>query len=35
VLKTYASVIWNDEDRVRSVVDSTLGGSTEDRLSTD
>jgi hypothetical protein len=29
---TYAHVIRKDEDRVRSIVDDTLGGSAEDSL---
>jgi integrase len=34
LLKTYAHVIRNDEDRVRSIVDDTLAGSAEDFLRT-
>jgi hypothetical protein len=32
LLATYAHVIWKDEDRVRSIVDDSLGGSAEDFL---
>lgn len=35
LLKTYAHVIRADEDRVRSIVDETLGGSAEDWLRTE
>jgi integrase len=35
LLKTYAHVIRLDEDRVRSIVDETLGGSAEDWLRTE
>ena len=34
LLATYAHVIRKDEDRVRSIVDDTLGGSAEDFLRT-
>jgi integrase len=34
LLKTYAHVIRSDEDRVRGIVDATLGGSAEDWLRT-
>jgi integrase len=34
LLATYAHVIRNDDDRVRSIVDETLGGSAEDWLRT-
>jgi hypothetical protein len=33
-MKTYAHVIRADDDRVRSIVDETLGGSAEDWLRT-
>jgi hypothetical protein len=35
LLSTYAHVIRGDDDRVRSIVDATLGGSPEDWLSTE
>ncbi len=35
LLATYAHVIRTDEDRVRNVVDETLGGSAEDWLRTE
>jgi DNA-binding CsgD family transcriptional regulator len=35
LLKTYAHVIRKDDDRVRSIVDATLGGSAEDWLRTE
>jgi len=35
LLKTYAHVIRQDEDRVRSIVDDTLGGTAEDFLRTE
>lgn len=35
LLKTYAHVVRADEDRVRSIVDETLGGSAEDWLRTE
>jgi integrase len=35
LLKTYAHVIRADEDRVRSIVDGSLGGSAEDWLRTE
>ncbi len=34
LLATYAHVIRKDEDRVRTIVDDTLGGSAEDWLRT-
>lgn len=34
LLKTYAHVIRNDDDRVRAIVDATLGDSAEDWLRT-
>ena len=34
LLATYADVIRKDEDRVRTIVDDTLGGSAEDWLRT-
>jgi hypothetical protein len=30
LLKTYAPVIRSDEDRVRTLIDETLGGAAED-----
>lgn len=35
LLKTYAHVIREDNDRVRSIVDKVLGGSAEDWLRTE
>jgi len=35
LLKTYAHVIRKDEDRVRGIIDATLGGSAEDWLRTE
>jgi site-specific recombinase XerD len=35
LLKTYAHVIRMDDDRVRNIVDATLGGSAEDWLRTE
>ena len=35
LLRTYAHVIRQDEDRVRAIVDVTLGGDAEDRLRTE
>lgn len=35
LLRTYAHVIRQDEDRVRAIVDVTLGGDAEDWLSTE
>jgi integrase len=35
LLKTYAHVIRSDEDRVRGIIDETLGGSAEDFLRTE
>jgi site-specific recombinase XerD len=35
LLNTYAHVIRKDEDRVRTIVDNTLGGSAEDWLRTE
>jgi integrase len=35
LLRTYAHVIRSDEDRVRTIVDESLGGSAEDWLRTE